>query len=64
MKLFGNSKKLRRHIIAVYPDGVRHEITKTDYGWKYHPRGSCASPLSVAKLEAIDEGATIKVELR
>lgn len=64
---FGNPLGLRskahRYIIATYPDGTRHTISKTPYGWLYHPRGSCASPLATAKAEARDEGATITTEL-
>lgn len=59
---FKIARKQKRHIIAVYPDGARHEMIKTAHGWQYHPRGSCASPLVIAKLEAIDEGANIKIE--
>jgi hypothetical protein len=67
MQLFGGPRR-RRVTVATYPDGRRFIFKKTrmcgqDY-WQFAPEGSAAFPLSVAKAEAKDRGATVTTEYR
>lgn len=57
------ARRRRRQLVAVYPDGVRFVFVKVGKAWCYHPRGSAAAPLAVAKAEAREEGAAIVTEL-
>ena len=65
--LFSGHRRCRV-TVATYPNGLRYVFRKVRHGgkeyWQHHPRGSASFPLSVAKAEAVAEGATISTEYR